>query len=266
MAAPLLEARDLLVRPPGAPAPVAAVDELVVDPGRVLALVGESGAGKSSLARALVAFEALDRGRVRFAGELIASADRRERPRAGFLRRLRRRFQIVFQDPDASLDPRMTLGESVAEGALGHGLWTRRDAPERAAGELARLGLDPTLAARFPAEVSGGQRRRAALARVLALEPELLVLDEISAGIEAERAVAILDLVLGWARAAGSALILVSHDIGLLEGRVDELLVMRAGRVLERGPAERLFGAPEQAYTRSLLSAARGERAWIEGP
>ncbi len=260
----LLEARDLAVRPPGAPAAVASIDELRIERGRVLAIVGESGAGKSSLARALVAMERLERGRVLLEGRVIASADRRETPGPRELRRLRRRFQIVFQDPASSLDPRMTLGESVAEGAVFHGLWSRSEAAERAAGLIAELGLDRSLVARFPAEVSGGQRRRAALARVLAVEPDLIVLDEISAGLEADRARDVLDLVLTSARSRDRALVLISHDLGLIEGRADDLLVMRAGRVVERGSAADLFSAPREAYTRSLLAAARGDAAWID--
>ena len=253
---PLLEAHGLykaysvpagLLRRCGAV--VQAVDgvSLVVHIGRTLGLVGESGCGKSTLARLLLRLEEPDRGTLRLAGQDLLGL-------AGpLLRQARRRFQGVFQDAAAALNPRWPVLRLVGEGMLLHGLARRPELPARVAGLLDRVGLPATLLDRLPHQLSGGQRQRIGIARALALEPALLVLDEPTSALDLSVQAQILELLASLQAERGLAYLLISHDLRVVHRLADELAVMLQGRIVEHGPAETLLSRPQHPYTRALL-------------
>ncbi len=218
-------------------------------PGRTLALVGESGSGKSTVARAILRLVPA-RGRVLLRGVDVLGAPHRA------LRRLRRDMQIVFQDPGGSLNPRRTVLDAVAEPIVVHRLAPTRDAViARARDVLARCGLDPALGARYPHELSGGQRQRAAIARALGTSPALLVLDEPTSALDASVQAQILNLLRDLRRAFDLAMVFITHDMGVVRHVADEVAVMRAGRIVELGPATAVLDSPAHEYTRTLLAA-----------
>ena len=229
--------------------------DLTVGPGEVVGLVGESGSGKSTLSRAIVGLAPVRSGRIVFDGEDYAGARGRR------LRRLRRGVQLVFQDPRASLDPRMTVGETLAEAASAH---RRLDRAGRAA-EVRRLlelvQLDPAHAAARPAGLSGGQRQRVSLARALAVEPQVIVADEVTAALDVSVQGAVLNLLRDLRAQTGLSLLTISHDMAIVRYLSDRIAVMRSGRIVEQGDAAQLLGAPGHDYTRLLLEAAAGEAA-----
>lgn len=228
--------------------PLVAVDDvsLVVAPGESLALVGESGSGKSTLGRCLLALQTPTHGRVLFRGVDLAAVPAAE------LRRLRRAFQPVFQDPSQSLPPHRRVHSIVAEPLLIHGV---ENVAEQVAAALARVGLGPELHRRRPHELSGGQRQRVAIARALILAPALLVADEPVSALDAAVRRGVLDLLNECRRELGLTLVLVSHDLGRLEVLADRVAVLYAGRVVEIGPAARVLGQPRHPYTASLVAA-----------
>ena len=246
----LLEARGVHVFFAGRHGSIArAVDgvDLDVMPGEVLALVGESGCGKTTLARTILGLERPAAGEIRFEGKLLDY-------RAGPLRRYRRRTQMIFQDPTGALNPRQTIYESVAEG-----LRIQRETAneERRVGDaLARSGLRPperffTL---YPYEVSGGQRQRVVIAGAMVLEPRLLVADEPVSSLDASVRGEILQLMLGLVRETGVAILVVTHDLGLAWNIANRVAVMYLGRIVELGTTEELLANPRHPYTRALLS------------
>jgi peptide/nickel transport system ATP-binding protein len=246
----LLETRGLRVRFPARRGGVArAVDgvDLQVRRGEVLALVGESGCGKTTLARTILGLERPAEGEVRYEGEPI-------RYDARYLRAYRGRVQIVFQDPMGALNPRQTVYEAVAEGLR----IQRRpgDEPQRVAEALARAGLRPPERFRqlYPYELSGGQRQRVVIAGAMALEPSLLVADEPVSSLDASVRGEILKLMLELVREAGVTMLVVTHDLGLAWNIADRIAVMYLGRIVEEGPAEELLSHPRHPYTRALLS------------
>jgi oligopeptide transport system ATP-binding protein len=255
----LLEARDLTVefasprRLFGKRRTLRAVDGVSFDlrRGQTLGIVGESGSGKSTLARALLRL-APHKGIVRFEGRDLAMLDR------AALRGLRRQMQLVLQDPFGSLSPRMTIGAIVAEGLLAHeptmSVLERRRAAAR---ELGSVGLDPALASRHPHELSGGQRQRVAIARAMILRPRLLVLDEPTSALDRTVQKDVLVLLRALQQAHGLSYIFISHDLTVIRAMADEILVMRDGRVVERGPAAQIFAAPREDYTMRLIAQAR---------
>jgi oligopeptide/dipeptide ABC transporter ATP-binding protein len=254
---PLVATEGLAVHYPGrrrwaglgaAAPPLAALDEvsLAVSPGESLAFVGESGSGKSTLGRCLLALQTPTRGRVRFRGVDLGTVPAAE------LRRLRRAFQPVFQDPSQSLPPHRRVHAIVAEPLLIHGF---ENVADRVAATLARVGLGPELHDRRPHELSGGQRQRVAIARALILAPELLVADEPVSALDAAVRREVLDLLDDCRRELGLTLVLVSHDLGRLEGLADRVAVLYAGRVVEIGPTARVLGQPRHPYTASLVAA-----------
>ena len=257
MTEPLLRATQLRKRFPVRSGPFArrlyvrAVEDvdLEIVKGRTLGLVGESGCGKSTLGRVLLRLLEADRGEIRFEGVDVRRAGRKA------LRALRRRMQIVFQDPYASLNPRMTVGEAIAEGPVIHGLVERRDRQDRVSELLETVGLRPEHAHRYPHEFSGGQRQRVGIARALALQPRLIVADEPVSSLDVSIQAQILNLLLDLQQRFGLAYLFISHDLRVVRHLSDEVAVMYLGRIVERAPAEDLYRAPQHPYTEALLSA-----------
>jgi peptide/nickel transport system ATP-binding protein len=250
MSEPLLELRGVEVRFRARKGAVArAVDgvDLQVRRGEVLALVGESGCGKTTLGRTVLGLQRPDAGEVLFHGRPIDYA-------AGPLREYRRRVQMVFQDPTGALNPRQTIYEAVAEGLRIHKLSTGEEA--RVAEALSISGLRPPerFFPLYPYEVSGGQRQRVVIAGAMVLEPELLVADEPVSSLDASVRGEILALMLGLVREAGVTILVVTHDLGLAWNIADRIAVMYLGRIVEEGPAEELLSDPRHPYTRALLS------------
>ncbi len=256
MSTPLLSVRDLRRHyPTGGPLrrgpAVRAVDGVSfdLDRGETLAIVGESGSGKSTLARTLLRLEPSDGGRITFDGRDITSLGGES------LRALRRRMQIVFQDAGGALNPRMTVGDAVAEGLAIHRLVSRAERPGRVRALLQEVGLDPGLAVRYPRALSGGQRQRVVIARALAVEPELLVLDEPVSALDVSVQAQVLNLLLELQRRRGLAYLYIAHDLAVVRQVADRVAVMYLGRLVETGPADTVLTAPGHPYTRALLSA-----------
>jgi len=246
----LLETRGLSVRFPGRRGEVArAVDgvDLVVRRGEVLALVGESGCGKTTLARTIMGLERPAEGEIVYEGEPIGY----ER---SFLRPYRGKVQMVFQDPLGALNPRQTIYEAVAEGLRIQKL--PGDEATRVADALARAGLRPPgrFLQLYPYELSGGQRQRVVIAGAMVLNPTLLVADEPVSSLDASVRGEILKLMLELVHDAGVTILVVTHDLGLAWNIADRIAVMYLGRIVEEGPAEELLSHPRHPYTRALLS------------
>lgn len=222
--------------------------DLALEEGRALGVIGESGSGKSTLVRLLLGLDRPTSGSVHIDGrEVDASAS------ASSLRWLRRETGIVFQDPYASLDPRMSVGRIVGEPLWALGIAGDRRARVREV--LAQVGLDAAAADRFPHEFSGGQRQRIALARAIAHRPRLLVGDEPLSALDVTVRAQILTLFERLRDDEGMTIIMVSHDIGVVQNLCDRVVVMKDGRVVERGDTSQVLRAPTAAYTRALLAA-----------
>jgi oligopeptide/dipeptide ABC transporter ATP-binding protein len=240
--------RGLLQRRRGTVHALAGVD-LAVAAGECLALVGESGSGKTTLGRCALRLTEPTAGAVRFAGEdLLALA-------GSALRRRRRRFQMVFQDSGASLDPRQRVGAALAEPLALHSGLSRAGRAARTLELLATVGLAPELGGRFPHELSGGQRQRVGIARALAPEPDLLVADEPVSSLDVAVRAQVLDLLGGLRERLGLAMLLIAHDMAAVERLADRVAVMYLGRVVELTTTRELMARPLHPYTVSLLSA-----------
>jgi oligopeptide/dipeptide ABC transporter ATP-binding protein len=230
---------------------VRAVDgvSLELRPGELLAIVGESGCGKTSTARALVSLVESSRGTIRFDGADITH------PTAGQLRGLRRDIQIVYQDPYESLDPWFRVRQTLEEPLIAHGIGTPAERRERIAGALERAGLVPPerYLERFPHELSGGQRQRVALAAALVLEPKLLIADEPVSMLDISVRAGILE-VLERLRRSGLAILMITHDLSTAAHYADRIAVMYLGRVVEEGPAWEVVQHPRHPYTQALIS------------
>jgi oligopeptide/dipeptide ABC transporter ATP-binding protein len=266
---PHLEVRDLTVRFPITGGVlrrrtgwVHAVEgvSFSVGRGRTLGLVGESGSGKTTTGRAIVRITRPQAGSVRLSGEDLLALD------GEALRARRRRFQMVFQDPQSSLDPRQTVAQILSEPLRTHGLPAGGRRPERIAQLLEMVGLDPAFASRYPHEFSGGQRQRIGIARALAVEPELIVCDEPVSALDVSIQAQVLNLLDELQRDLGITYLLVAHDLAVVRHIAHDVAVMYLGRLVEVGEASQLYTAPIHPYTSALLSAvpvpdARAERA-----
>jgi len=255
---PLLSARDLEKRYPvragvfGKAGTFAAVDGVSFDVGRgeVLGLVGESGSGKSTTGRILLRLEEPTRGEVRFDGEDWLALEGED------LRRRRRHLQIVFQDPQTSLNPRMTCGAQVAEPLRVHRLARGRDLADRVSDLLSEVGLSAETARRFPAELSGGQRQRVAIARALVTRPLFVVCDEPVSSLDVSIAAQVLNLLLDLKHKHGLSYLFISHDLAVVSGIADRVAVMYLGRIVEEGRAADVIARPLHPYSATLVSAA----------
>ncbi|RZI96117.1 MAG: ABC transporter ATP-binding protein [Microbacterium sp.] len=229
---------------------VTALDDADVDvrEGSALGIIGESGSGKSTLVRLLLALDSPTNGTVEFDGRTVDA-----RAGARSLHWLRRQTGIVFQDPYASLDPRMSVGRIVGEPLWALGIDGDRRARVREV--LEDVGLEPDMAERFPHEFSGGQRQRIALARAIVHRPRLLVGDEPLSALDVTVRAQILELVRELRAKEQLTLVLVSHDIGVVQNLCDDVIVMKDGRIVEEGPTEKVLLAPQVAYTRRLLAS-----------
>jgi ABC-type oligopeptide transport system ATPase subunit len=230
---------------------VKAIDGIDFDirEGTTLGLVGESGSGKSTTGYCVLQLVRPTAGEVLFEGRDLTKL------RGGELRRMRRRLQIVFQDPYSSLDPRMTVGRIVAEPLEVHGIGTRRDREARVRELLERVGFDPDYAKRYPHEFSGGQRQRVGIARALALEPKLIVCDEPVSALDVSIQAQILNLLKDLQRDLRLTYLFISHDLAVVRAMSDTIAVMHEGKILESGAAEEVYAAPRDDYTRALLDA-----------
>lgn len=220
-----------------------------IDAGETLGLVGESGSGKSTTARCVLRLVEPTAGEVTFRGTSVLAASPRE------LRALRRQMQIVFQDPWDSLDPRMRVGDIVAEPLEIHAVGTRAERRDRVASLLSLVGLDPLRATERPDAWSGGQRQRIAIARALALEPSFVVADEPVSSLDVSVQAQVLNLLMDLQDRLGLAYLLIAHDLRLVEHVCHRVAVMYRGRIVETGPTRDVFAAPAHPYTRALLSA-----------
>jgi peptide/nickel transport system ATP-binding protein len=220
-----------------------------IQPGETLALVGESGCGKSTTGRSILRLTKATEGSVLLDGQHVLTLGT-----AG-LRDLRRKAQMVFQDPFASLNPRLTVGAAVAEPLVAHGVGSARERRARVAALLERVGLQPDMAARYPHEFSGGQRQRICIARALALEPKLIVADEAVSSLDVSIKAQVVNLLLDLQAQMGLAYLFISHDMAVVERISHRVAVMYMGEIVEIGPRRAIFGDPRHPYTRRLIDA-----------
>jgi peptide/nickel transport system ATP-binding protein len=231
---------------------VRAVEDVsfTIAPGEAFGLVGESGCGKSTVARALLRLVEPDAGRVLYRGEDLRTA------RGDALKALRRKLQIVFQDPYSSLDPRQSIGSALVEPMRVHGIAEGAEARRRAGALLEEVGLPPAALDRFPHEFSGGQRQRIGIARALTVEPELIIADEPVSALDVSVQAQVLLLMKELRRRRGLAFLFVSHDLSVVRWFCDRVAVMYLGRIVEEGPAGRVLAEPLHPYARMLRDAS----------
>ncbi|HST38050.1 MAG TPA: ATP-binding cassette domain-containing protein [Conexibacter sp.] len=246
MSAPLVEAEGIVRRY----GDVLASDtvDLTIPAGATVGLVGESGSGKSTLGRVIAGLETADAGTLRFAGEEVT------RPSRARLRELSRERQLVFQDPVASLNPRRTVAQAIEAPLTIHGVEAARRR-ERVAELLELVGLGRRFAERYPRSLSGGQCQRVGIARALALEPKLVILDEAVSALDVSVQAQVLNLLQELQQRLGLTYLFISHDLGVVRYMAEQIVVLRHGRVVERNQREALFAAPAEAYTRELIAA-----------
>jgi oligopeptide/dipeptide ABC transporter ATP-binding protein len=254
MTAPLVEVRDLVKHYAGERGwfglgrprpPVRAVDgvSFSIASGKTLGLVGESGSGKTTVGRTILRLQEPTAGRVLFEGNDVFALD------AARLRALRRRMQIVFQDPYSSLNPRMTVAQTLQEPLDIHGL------AGQVSDLLAEVGLDAAFAGRYPHELSGGQRQRVGIARALSVEPQFLVCDEPVSALDVSVQAQVLNLLADLQARRRLTYLFIAHDLAVVRHIADDVAVMYLGRIVERAPAAAIYAMPRHPYTRSLLSA-----------
>jgi len=247
----LLTVEDLRVHFDVAGGTLKAVDgvDFQLFPGETLALVGESGCGKSTLAKALVGLNPITSGQAQLNGQTITGISRQSR------RRFRSELQLVFQDPYASLNPRFTIAETLGEPLLLHGKATRQNVDNKVCELLSQVGLDTELRRRYPHEFSGGQRQRISIARALAVEPRLLLCDEVTSALDVSIQAQILDLLRSVQRQRGLSYLFITHDLGVVRYIAHRVAVMYVGQIVELRDTESLFEAPAHPYTKALLAS-----------
>jgi len=230
---------------------IKAVDGISVDirAGHTVGIVGESGSGKSTLGRALIRLER-STGEITFEGASVQGLSWKE------LRPLRRQMQIVFQDPYGSLSPRMSIGQIIEEGLIIHSIGTEEERRQMIDETLVEVGLEPAMRDRYPHEFSGGQRQRIAIARALVLKPRFIVLDEPTSALDMSVQAQIVELLRDLQKKHDLAYMFISHDLKVVRAMAHDVVVMKDGRVVEQGPAEKIFDAPREPYTKALLAAA----------
>ncbi|WP_405901182.1 ATP-binding cassette domain-containing protein [Streptomyces sp. NBC_00727] len=256
-----LRVDGLTVRRTGPRGSFAAVDgvSLEIASGTTLGLVGESGSGKSTLAGAIVGLVPVRGGRILVGGEEVRTRTVRDR------RRLGRRVQVVLQDPDTALDPRMTVRQALVEAATVFRRLDRAGRAARVAELLDLVGLDARLADRLPRQLSGGQRQRVALARALAVEPGLLIADEITSALDVSVQASVLNTVRGLQQRLGLSMLFIGHNLPAVCHVSDAVAVMRNGRIVETAPTGMILGAPAHPYTRTLLDSVPSLRTPTPG-
>jgi len=256
---PLVELRDVTVTFPtgvgvlgGGRVALRAVDRLnlAIAPGEVVGLVGESGSGKTTAGRAILRLLEPSAGVIRFDGADITHLNKPA------LRPLRRRMQMIFQDPYSSLNPRLKVRDIIAEAFVIHDIGTRRDRAARVVELLARVGLPADSLERYPHEFSGGQRQRIGIARALAAEPVFVVADEPVSALDVSVQAQVLNLLLDLQRSLGLTMLFIAHDLAVVQYVSDRVVVMYLGRVMEVAPAEAIYRRPLHPYTVALLEAA----------
>jgi len=220
-----------------------------IEEGETLGLVGESGSGKSTTGYCILQLLKPTSGSIRFLGKELTQLRREE------LRRMRREMQIVFQDPYASLDPRMTVGNIVSEPLEVHGIGTRRARRDTVRRLLDVVGFNPEYTNRYPHEFSGGQRQRIGIARALALSPKLIVCDEPVSALDVSIQAQILNLLKDLQRDFGLTYLFIAHDLAVVRTMSDRIAVMSRGKLVEMGPSEEVYRSPKDPYTKALLSA-----------
>jgi peptide/nickel transport system ATP-binding protein len=264
----LLEVRDLAKSYGHGAATLRIVDGISFDiaRGEVLGLVGESGSGKTTIARAVLRLIEPTSGRVTFDGHVLTSLN------AASLRKLRARVQYIFQDPYASLSPRMSVGEILTEGLAIQGIGPRSVRLERARTALAQVELPEDSLNRYAHEFSGGQRQRIGIARALALGPDLLVADEPVSALDVSIQAQVINLLRDLQKRLGLAMLFISHDLAVVEYLCDRVVVLYLGRIMEMAPSAALYATPAHPYTRALLAAVpqpdparRGQRQLLQG-
>jgi peptide/nickel transport system ATP-binding protein len=249
LALPDRSRRPLFGKPPLRP--ILEGIDLKVGRGECVALVGESGSGKTTLARSVLRLYEPQQGEIVFAGRDITHMDELE------LRPLRKRMQMIFQDPLSALNPRRRIGEIVVQPLLSFGaaVPTAAELNAKARALLQQVSLPADFVRRYPHELSGGQRQRVGIARAIALEPDLIVADEIVSGLDVSTQARILILLRELRTRLGMGMIFVTHDLSVVRVLCDRVVVMREGRVVEEGPTEAVFARPQHPYTRALLDA-----------
>jgi oligopeptide transport system ATP-binding protein len=235
---------------------VKALDDVSIQlrAGTTLAVVGESGSGKSTLARCLLQLQPLDSGEVLFSGQDLSKLH------GAALRTVRRDLQMVFQDPFASLNPRMRIGEIVGEGLLIHGLGSTHEQQQKVIAMLKRVGLSEADMQKYPHEFSGGQRQRIGIARALVLQPKVVVCDEPVSALDVSIQAQILLLLKELQQEMALSYIFISHDLRVVRHIADDIVVMHQGKVVEQGEVEHIYQQPRHTYTQNLLAAIPGKK------
>jgi ABC-type oligopeptide transport system ATPase subunit len=236
---------------------VKALDDvsIALNAGSTLAVVGESGSGKSTLARCLLQLQPCDSGEVIFQGQNLAQLNKDQ------LRGIRKNLQMVFQDPYASLNPRMRVGDIVGEGLLIHRLGSTRERTQQVHQILERVGLTIADAKKYPHQFSGGQRQRIGIARALILQPKVVICDEPVSALDVSVQAQILLLLKELQKEMGLSYIFITHDLRVVRHIANDIIVMHQGKIVEQGSVSSIYNAPQQTYTQQLLAAIPGRKA-----
>jgi ABC-type oligopeptide transport system ATPase subunit len=236
---------------------VKALDDvsIALNAGSTLAVVGESGSGKSTLARCLLQLQSCDSGEVIFQGQNLAQLDKER------LRSIRKNLQMVFQDPYASLNPRMRVGDIVGEGLLIHHIGSLQERTQKVHQILERVGLTIADAKKYPHQFSGGQRQRIGIARALILQPKIVICDEPVSALDVSVQAQILLLLKELQNEMGLSYIFITHDLRVVRHIANDIIVMHQGKIVEQGSVSSIYNAPQQAYTQQLLAAIPGRKA-----